>query len=250
MLPVVRNRSDDPAADLAREEWALAEAAAGRAALLTWSWDRPVVVLGYAQPETDVDLELCRDRSIPVLRRITGGTAIVHHRDLALSLALPAAHPWSRSVRGLYGAFLEPLRRALADVGVETIVHQAEPAGTPAERSPICFEGRQADTLLLGDHKIAGCAQARRRDAVLVHALLLLGLDAELYAEVFRATPERITRSLGALPDAPDHERLVETMAERLAHALELEAHSAPPPEPPAEALGRYAEARWSPVRE
>lgn len=248
MLWIVSGSSERPDLGLAREDWALAEAAHGRAVLLTWSWDRPVVVLGYAQPEDDIDLELCRAQSIPVLRRITGGTAIVHHRDLALSLALPSTHTWSRSVRGLYGAFLTPLRRALLDLGVETVVHEAEFSGAPPDRSPICFEGRQADTLLLGEHKVAGCAQARRRDAVLVHTLLLLDLDTELYGAVFRVPPARIARSLGSLPNDLESDQLLTRITTHLAEALQLEATPAPPPQLPNDVLARYEHRKWAPV--
>ena len=99
--------SSGPAShDLAFEAEMLDRAADGRCTLVVASWRGPVAVLGYSQPQDDVDLDLCRERRIPVLRRLSGGTGVIHRSDLSLSLALPVAHPWAASVVGLYDRFL------------------------------------------------------------------------------------------------------------------------------------------------
>jgi lipoate-protein ligase A len=66
-----------PLRDLAREAWLMDRAAEGDASLFLTSWEGPVVVLGYAQPPEDADLDWCRAEDVPVFRRLTGGTVRV-----------------------------------------------------------------------------------------------------------------------------------------------------------------------------
>jgi len=245
-LLVVRG-GEAPGEDLAREEASLEAAARGPAVLSWWSWPGPVVVLGYAQPATDADLGWCRARGIPVLRRVTGGTGIVHRRDLALSLALPVAHPWARSVRGLYDRFLTVLAAALGDVGVPARRPDPVPPRPVAERSPVCFLDRLADTLEVAGRKAVGCAQARRRDAVLVHALVALEPDPRLWAAALRTDAAAVAAGVGGV-GAVSPDDLARAVAARLAAELGVCAEPAVL-EPPPRALARYGgDPRWSPL--
>ena len=102
-----------PVDDLAREAWLMDRAAEGRVSVFLTSWEGPVVVLGYAQKAEEADLEFCRAEAIPVLRRLTGGTGVIHRGDLGVGLALPMQHPWAKGIVGLYGRFLDVLGPAL-----------------------------------------------------------------------------------------------------------------------------------------
>ncbi len=238
-----------PGRDLAAEEGLLERAADGQPALALYSWPRPVVVLGYAQPADDVDLEWCRGARVPVLRRPTGGTGVVHHKDLSVSLALPAAHPWARGIRRLYDGFLGALQEALASLGAGVSRLDAPaPARGLRERSPICFEDQSADTLVVDGRKVVGCAQARRSRAVLVHAAVLLNFDSALYARVFRVHAARVERGLGAALPGTVPAVVGRRVAAVLATALGLEVVHPTPPEPPPAALARYGQERWAPV--
>jgi len=246
-LAVFERLGGNPAEDLAFEEVILRRAAAGRAGVAVVSWPGPVVVLGYGQPAADVDFEHCRRRGIPVLRRITGGTGVIHAGDLAVSLALPAGHPWAKAgITGLYGRFLDVISAALRDSGVAAA--RAEGGPPPSRvRSPVCFEDHLADTLLVGGRKAVGCAQARRKRAVLVHAAILFGFDPGLYASVFRVDAARIAAAVGALPPGTSRGELTRAIVRRLGDGLALEPAVEPPPPLPEDLLARYREPRWAP---
>lgn len=246
-LTVIRAEEAEPFRVLMAEELLLEAAGRGEAGLLLAWWAGPSVILGYGQPEDDVDLKLCRREGIPVLRRITGGTGVVHDRDLAVSLALPAGHAWAGGIAGLYGRFIEVLAPVLAGFGAA--VSRGEGSGRGGrERSPICFEDHLAETLLVGGRKAVGCAQARRARAVLVHAAVLLGLDAALHARIFGVGEERIRQAVGpALHGVPPGE-VVSRLASAFAAALDLEPRPAPLPSLPPGLAARRLDPRWVPT--
>jgi lipoate-protein ligase A len=208
------------------------------------------VVLGYAQPPEDVDLEWCRGRGIPVLRRLSGGTGVVHRGDLGISLALPASHEWGRAVVGLYERFLDVLEPALNDLG-SPIRRPAAPAQSSRVRSPICFLDQLADTLAVDGRKAVGCSQVRRKGAVLVHAAVLLGLDPEVVARVFRVDEDRVRRGLAPALRGVSWREIAEAVVGRLAAALDRDVRHEGPPDPTPERLEPYRQAgRWAPVPE
>ena len=236
-----------PVEDLAREAWLLERAAKGRVSVFLTSWAGPVVVLGYAQKAEEADLRFCRNEGIPVLRRSTGGTGVIHRGDLGVGLALPLEHPWSSGIIGLYGRFLDVLGPALRSLGSD-VARLGDPARASRVRSSICFFDQLSDTLVVDSKKAVGCAQTRRGGAVLIHAAILLGLDAELYARVFRVDENEIRAGLTpALPGA-DWRQVGDEIAEGLSVALGLEARNCPLEPVPERFLEPYQKPRWSPV--
>lgn len=246
VLSVYRS-AGPPLEDLAREAWLLDRAADGEVALFLASWDGPVVVLGYAQGPEEADLDWCRRNRIPVLRRITGGTGVIHRADLGVGLFLPQEHPWAKGVVDLYGRFLDVLGPALRSLGSK-VARLEQPAHASRVRSPVCFLDQLSDTLVVDGRKVVGCAQTRRRGAVLIHAAVLLGLEVTLYARVFGIAEKAIRAGLGpALPGA-DRREVGDAIVEGLAEALGLEARQRTLESLPERYLEPYATARWSPV--
>jgi lipoyl(octanoyl) transferase len=139
-----------------------------------YGWSEPVLSLGYFQD--------CAGRSghapsgrCPVVRRLTGGGAIVHDAELTYSVAVPSRHPLAHRRDLLYQTVHNCLVGALADLGVTANVLLSHRERSPQSSEPfLCFQRRTAGDVLLGETKIAGSAQRRRRGAVLQHGSLLL----------------------------------------------------------------------------
>ena len=236
-----------PVEDLAREAWLLDRAADGEISLFLTSWTGPVVVLGYAQSPDEADLDWCRREEIPVLRRLTGGTGVVHTGDLGVGLSFPADHPWAKDIVGLYSRFLDVLEPALGSVGSE-VSRLADPRRASRVRSPVCFLDQLADTLVMDGKKVVGCAQTRRRTSVLIHAAVLLGLDPGLYAAVFRAAEDRVASGLApALSGIPWLEA-ARAIAGILAAALDLDLEERQAPEIDPKFIAPWATEKWAPV--
>lgn len=243
----VYSSTGQPVDDLAREAWLLERAAEGRVSVFLTSWEGPVIVLGYAQKAEEADLEICLAEGMPVLRRLTGGTGVIHRGDLGVGLALPLEHPWARGIVGLYGRYLDVLEPALRSLGSD-VSRLRDPARASRVRSPVCFLDQLSDTLVVDGKKVVGCAQTRRGGAVLIHAAILLGLDAGLYARVFGVDVDEIQAGLApALPDV-DWRQAGAAIVNGLSTALGLEARRRPLEPVPNRFLEPYESERWAPV--
>ena len=152
----------------------------GIATLRFYGWQPATLSLGYFQVLAD----RCQhppSRRCPVVRRWTGGGAIVHDRELTYSLAIPAGRPWP-AAKDLYERVHRTLIDTLAEWGLTAVLQRdVVPSCRAAMESPLrgrqpflCFLRRACSDVLLSGHKIAGSAQRRRRGAVLQHGSVLL----------------------------------------------------------------------------
>ena len=246
-LHLYRDFEGCPERDLALESDFLDRAGTGRVLLFLYSWQTPVIVLGYGQKVHDIDLDWCLGSHVPVYRRMTGGTGVVHRQDLAVSLFLPAEHPWAEQITGLYGLFLAALAPALESAGGSVSSKDDAPKGG-RDRSPICFEDQLSDTLVAEGRKVVGCAQARKARAVLIHAAVTLNLAVEVYAAAFRVPQERIENGLGEAVPGGQAEAVSHHVQTALAKALNLRVINHSLPEPSKESLERYRSPHWFPL--
>lgn len=160
-----------------------------------YSWSPPCLSIGYSQAVArDVDLEACRRLGIGLVRRPTGGGAILHHGELAYSLVAPEAHPAvSGSIVESYRKVSHGLMAGLAHLG---LAPQMAPAvGAGGATSAACFDSPSACELTVGGRKLVGSAQCRRNGTVLQHGSLLLDLDHRQALEVLRTPPGEDHRS-------------------------------------------------------
>jgi lipoyl(octanoyl) transferase len=149
----------------------------GRAALRFYLWSEPTLSLGYFQAASERHA-YSAGRFCPVVRRLTGGGALVHDRELTYSLVLPHDSALARGRDQLYSLVHQSLIAALADWEILASAHAA-PGDGPAENEPfLCFQRRSPGDILVGGMKIGGSAQRRRKGAVLQHGSVLLGRSA------------------------------------------------------------------------
>jgi lipoate-protein ligase A len=146
--------------------------------LRLYRWREPTLTLGYFQAYDERRAHRPSARC-PVVRRSSGGGAILHDHELTYSLAIPAGHQLARRPDDLYGRVHKTLARALGSLGVETQPHgdaaTTSDASAGRAASPfLCFKRRSPVDLVQGDRKIVGSAQRRRRGAVLQHGSVLL----------------------------------------------------------------------------
>lgn len=180
-LGLIRDLPASGSWNMAVDEALLASAwREGKATLRLYGWQPATLSLGYFQVMADRQ-EHPPSRRCPVVRRWTGGGAIVHDRELTYCLALPAGRPWPPA-KALYDLVHQTLIDTLVEWGLKAVQYRdlVRDCRTAMEsplrsRQPfLCFLRRSCSDVLLSGHKIAGSAQRRRRGAVLQHGSVLL----------------------------------------------------------------------------
>jgi lipoyl(octanoyl) transferase len=146
---------------------------AGRAeslpTLRLYAWQPACLSLGYAQSFRDVDLDRLKSNGWDLVRRVTGGRAILHIDELTYSIAAPPDEP------RLLGTVLESYQRmanalilAVRALGLP-VEMEANAPPADATRGPVCFEVPSAYEIVVDGKKLIGSAQTRKRTGILQH---------------------------------------------------------------------------------
>jgi lipoate-protein ligase A len=148
--------------------------------LRLYGWDQPTLSIGYAQkPEMDINLAFLENEKIPIVRRPTGGRAILHWDELTYSVSIPSHSRFFGSLPEMYATVAIPLRAALASLGLPL---DAGGRAAGVRSNPCCFATRLGHEISVNGKKIVGSAQRRLKTAALQHGSIVLSMDAERYA--------------------------------------------------------------------
>jgi lipoate-protein ligase A len=175
--------------------------------LFLYRWRRPTVSLGYAQRgEKDLDLTALADDGIPVVRRPTGGRAILHVDEWTYSVAAPlGAARLGGNLEDSVRRVAEMVQAALGGLGVESFLAATDaPRRPPAESraGPACFAQAIGFELTVGGKKLMGSAQRRLTRAYLQQGTILVGAGHERLADYLAGPPETRRRWRLALADS------------------------------------------------
>lgn len=191
--------------------------------LRLYAWDPPCLSLGFAQPVRDVDMAALERYGWQLVRRPTGGRAILHTDEITYSVIAPLKEPRvAGSVLESYRRLAGALLRALAILGLPALADQEYPQNQePNGEGAVCFESPSNYEITVKGKKLVGSAQARRKEGILQHGSLPLCGDLT-----------RITRALvyyNELSRERAGARLLEhaANAEMLGYALTWEASAA-----------------------
>jgi lipoate-protein ligase A len=139
------------------------------ATLRLYQWAPATLSLGYFQPHADTG-QHAPSRGCPIVRRRSGGGAIVHDAEITYALILPLVHPAARNPLALYFSVHESIIQVLQRWGLTADLYGEQPIGEPF----LCFHRRSQGDVLVDGHKVLGSAQRRARSVVLQHGSLLL----------------------------------------------------------------------------
>jgi lipoate-protein ligase A len=208
----------------------LDEVAAGAApALRLYHWRPPALSLGRFQPDDDVDAEACRSRGVEVVRRPTGGRALLHGADLTYAAVMARPEGAAGTVDAVYRFLASGLIAGLARLGVDAAVARHEGPG-----GPVCFASQQGADLRVGERKLCGSAQLNRAGAVLQHGSILLHrlrFDETdlLHGDHDRAGLREATVTLEELGAPNAVQTVARAVVEGFSRALDLRFTSNPP---------------------
>lgn len=157
-----------------------------------YRWSPPVVSLGYFQSlEKEVDLTACQKAGIDVVRRLTGGRAVLHQYELTYSLVATEDNDRvAGSVLASYLSISRGLLQGLAELGVGAELAEGKKQGDTA--SAACFDAPSWYEMVVGEKKLVGSAQTRRHGSILQHGSVLVGLDADLLFSILNFQNDKL----------------------------------------------------------
>ncbi len=185
-----------------------------------YRWRPACLSIGYAQSMVrEVDLDRCRQEGVDVVRRPTGGRAILHDRELTYSLVASDSNPLVsggivESYRKISAGIVAGLRR----LGADASATQGR-GGPPSARTAACFDAVSHYEVTVNGRKIVGSAQMRRQGTILQHGSLLLQVDAARMFDLLRLPSDAMRCRLAA-----EFREQVIALGEALDRAVSFEA--------------------------
>ncbi len=173
---LVDSPSDGPT-NMARDETMLENLSAEQALpmLRFYRWSPATISLGYFQPYADYEKLIGPTAGMPVVRRTTGGGAILHDRELTYALAVPRGHRLlAEGPVHLYVRMHEAIIAVCQQLGVPAQMRQGDRPEPDTVEPFFCFARAHPLDVVTGDRKLAGSAQRRMNDHVLQHGSLIL----------------------------------------------------------------------------
>lgn len=173
--------------------------------LRLYEWDRPSVSIGYFQKISEINIDYCNKEDYPVVRRLTGGRAILHDSELTYSFsALTDSDPFKGTLRDNYAIISNALIAGLRKYDINAVM-SFDKKRDPNYRNPACFKSMSFGEVTVDGKKIIGSAQKRYKDSFLQHGSLVLSFDAKPLKKVLNGSNTSEFKDVGALSNyAPE----------------------------------------------
>ena len=140
-----------------------------------YDWFPYTLSLGHAQPVSDVDLDALNAHQWTLVRRPTGGRAILHADELTYSVCVPVDDSTvSGNVLDSYQKISKALLKALKIIGIDADSKPKNPADSQLSHDPVCFQFPSDYEITFQTKKIIGSAQARKKNGILQHGAVPL----------------------------------------------------------------------------
>ncbi|ACM19679.1 lipoate--protein ligase A [Geotalea daltonii FRC-32] len=195
--------------------------------LRLYGWHPPAFSLGrYQQAAEVLDLELCAERGVPVVRRITGGGLIYHAEELTYSIVCAPKHiAEAGTVKESFARLCGFLIRTYGRLGLKAgFAVDNTPAGTRlGGRTAFCFAGKEEYDVVVAGRKLGGNAQRRTKRLIFQHGSMPLrpALSSAIpFLREKMSALDKSTASLAELGVAVDEEALKQTVAECFAETM------------------------------
>lgn len=191
--------------------------AIGKPTLRLYAWEPATLSLGYFQSLASREQHSASAQS-PIVRRASGGGAIMHHHEITYSVVLPSRDRWSNRNSALYRTVHDGIIELFAHFDVSLKAFEKD--RDPAPESPndfLCFNRRTDGDLVLRGYKVVGSAQRRAKNALLQHGSILLKRSefAPELPGIFELSQQEISR-----------DKLLESLSQKICRQLGFEAEN------------------------
>jgi lipoate-protein ligase A len=197
-------------------------------AIRFYGWKPAGLSLGYFQKtKNKINVDAVEKHGYGLVRRLTGGRAVLHDDELTYSIVVSEQHPnMPQSVTEAYRIISEGLLRGFQSLGVhaEFAVPENGSGRHAANGSAVCFEEPSWYELIVEGRKAAGSAQTRQKGVLLQHGSIPINVDEEKLFNLFvypsERAKERALRSFGSKAAAISQLRNKKTTMDEVKHAF------------------------------
>jgi lipoate-protein ligase A len=176
--------------------------------LRLYGWHKPSVSIGYFQKIMDVDVAYCAKKNIPLVRRLTGGRAILHGDEITYSFSSKTTSGlFFKGILDSYKEISAAFCLALSKMGISPELEPSRASGGLRfsglrSRNPSCFQSVSYGEITINGGKVIGSAQKRWTDALLQQGSIPIVTDGDDAAKVFRLdTAQKVKDSFIGLRD-------------------------------------------------
>jgi len=176
-----------------------------------YQWSPPAVSLGYFQDlQKEINVDVCRNMGIDIVRRPTGGKAVLHDKELTYSFVIRESHPLvNDSILETYKKISGGMIRGLSYLGIKAELvplreklksfssgNEIKSKISHSDIKSICFSVPSQYEVQVEGKKIVGSAQVRKKEIVLQHGSLLIELEKDKLFSVFNFPSAQIRERL------------------------------------------------------
>ena len=152
-----------------------------------YQWQPPAVSIGYFQEPEALNPSLCKSLGIDLIRRPTGGRAVLHQNELTYSLVAGTREGIPCSLSTAYHLICEGLLAGFRLIGIEAAVGREKLTGPPPE---ICFLRSSIGDIICQGKKFVGNAQMWSGSSLLQHGSIILEPQNEAWANLMVLNPD------------------------------------------------------------
>jgi lipoate-protein ligase A len=139
-----------------------------------YRWERPTASLGYSQNiHKAVNVSYCQDHGIDIVRRMTGGKVVLHHKEVTYSLCSSDSETFTSTLSNSYRLISQALMRGLEKMGLKPCLADAPPGSYVRGNLP-CFSYPARNEIEVEGKKIVGSAQKRAGSRFIQHGSIPL----------------------------------------------------------------------------
>lgn len=146
-----------------------------------YQWKPAALSIGYFQSVKDFNFDNLRKHNIDLVRRLTGGSAVLHDKELTYSFIIDEAN-MPKSIVESYKEISNGLLEGLSNLGLKAVMNKYVEKG---RKSAVCFNDPSWYEIIVNGKKIIGSAQKRVNGKLLQHGAVLVDIDVEKYCSLF-----------------------------------------------------------------
>ena len=163
--------------------------------LRLYTWDRLTLSIGKNQKLDQINTEWCREKELAIVRRTTGGQAVLHGNDITYALSGDVRSPrFSGGIFSVYQIISQVFRLFFQKLELSPQLQPHDRHERRSRASQVCFAMPSAYEILIDGRKIIGSAQRRTCKAFLQHGTIPLDDQVPLLSKIFKNTPEQHLR--------------------------------------------------------